>query len=154
ICQEPTLYLLKYATSTKEFGTSYTPNAGRVIRMRRLLLLTILLSVAAMAQPAQPRQFLLKYEPVRADFTLQNITDAERPFLTEHGAYLKSLTDQGKLILGGQAFDPKGLWGIAIVTAPDAEAANALLQADPAIKAKVFRGAVIPFRVAFQRAPE
>jgi uncharacterized protein YciI len=122
--------------------------------MRRILLLTLLLSTAALAQPAQTRQFLLKYEPVRADFTLQNMTEAERPVVMEHGAYLKSLTDQGKLILGGQVFDPKGLWGIVIVTAPDAEAANAMLQADPSVKAKIFRGDVIPFRVAFLRPPE
>jgi uncharacterized protein len=122
--------------------------------MRRLLLLALLVSTAALSQLTQQRQFLLKYEAVRADFTLQNMTDAERPVLNEHGAYLKSLTDQGKLILGGQALDPKGLWGIVIITAPDADAANAMLQADPVIKAKIFRGVVIPFRVGFIRPPE
>jgi len=122
--------------------------------MRRTLLLTLLVAASLLAQPAQNRQFLLRYEPVRADFTLQNMTEAEQPILEQHGAYLKSLTDQGKITLAGQAFDPKGLWGLAIVTAPNAEAANAMLQGDPAIKAKVFRGAVIPFRVVFTRPPD
>ena len=122
--------------------------------MRRILLLSLLVATAALAQSPQTRQFLLRYEPARPDFTLQNVTEAERPILAAHGAYLKSLTDQGKITLAGQAFDPKGLWGIAIVTAPDAEAANAMLQADPSIKAKVFRGTVIPFAVVFTRLPE
>ncbi len=121
--------------------------------MRRLLLLTVVVAATALAQPPQTRQFLFRYEPVRPDFTLQNVTEAERPVLAEHGAYLKSLTDQGKMILAGQAFDPKGLWGIAIVSAPDAEAATAMLEADPVIKSKLFRAVVIPFRVVFQRAP-
>jgi len=122
--------------------------------MRRILLFTLLLSTAALAQPAPGRQFLFRIEPVRPDFSLQNLSETERPIVAQHAAYLKSLTDEGKLILAGQAFDPKGLWGIIIVNAPDAEAANAIFEADPAIKSKLFRGVVIPFRVVFTRLPQ
>ena len=88
---------------------------------------------------------------IRADFTLQNVTEEERSALTDHGAYLKSLFDEGKLTFAGQVFDPKRLWGVIVVNAPNAEAASAVLNNDPGVKAKVFRGEVIPFRTVFER---
>jgi uncharacterized protein YciI len=65
------------------------------------------------------------------------------------------LPEKGVLAMAGQVFDPKGFWGIVIVNAPDAEAAAALLNEDPLVRAKVFRGEVLPYRafVAVQRAP-
>jgi len=122
--------------------------------MRRLLILTAILSASALAQPAPPRQFIYRLEPVRKDFTLQNITDAERPVLMEHGAYLKGLMDAGKLTVAGQAFDPAGFWGFVVVTAPDAEAAKAICEADPAVKSRLFRAAAVPFRLVFFKPPE
>ena len=121
--------------------------------MKRLLAVVALMSSAALAQPAPMRQFLFRLEPVRADFTLQNMTEAERPVVMEHAAHLKTLLDQGTLIMAGQAFDPKGFWGIAIVNATDLEAATALLNEDPVIKSKMFRGVVFPFRIVFASAP-
>jgi uncharacterized protein YciI len=123
--------------------------------MLRTLSLAILMSLSALAQPAPVvRQFLVRLEPVRKDFTLQNMTDEERRITGEHAAYLKDLIDQGKLAFAGQVFDSKGLWGILVVNAPDQDAATALLNGDPTIKAKVFRGEVIPFRTVFQRGAE
>jgi uncharacterized protein YciI len=122
--------------------------------MLRLLTLTALMSSAALAQTAPMRQFLFRLEPVRADFTLQNMTDAERPVVAEHAAHLKSLLDQGTLIMAGQAFDPKGFWGIVIVNAPDQEAATTLMNQDPAIKSKIFRGVAVPFRIVFAATPQ
>ena len=123
--------------------------------MLRTLLLAILTSLSALAQPAPVvHQFLIRLEPVRKDLTLQNMTDDERRITGEHAAYLKELIDQGKLAFAGQVFDPKGLWGILIVNAPDQEAATALLNGDPTIKAEVFRGEAIPFRTVFQRGGE
>jgi len=123
--------------------------------MLRTFLLAILMSASALAQPAPVvRQFLLRIEPVRKDFTLQNMNDDERRIAGEHVAYLKDLVAQGKLTFAGQAFDPKGFFGIIIVNAPDQEAAIALLNGDPTIKAKIFRGEAIPFRTVFQTSAE
>jgi len=91
-------------------------------------------------------------ETVRSGFTFQNMTEDERRILMVHGAYLKSLFDEGKLTFAGQALDPKGLWGVIVIRAADAEAAAAMLNADPGVKAKVFRGEVVPFRTVFERA--
>jgi uncharacterized protein YciI len=106
--------------------------------------------MAAVAQPAA-RQFLLRYEPVRKDFTLQNMTDAERPVVAQHGAYLKSLFESGKLMLAGQVLDPNGLWGILIVHAADEDAAKAIATGDPGVKAKIFRVTALPFSLGFAK---
>ncbi len=122
--------------------------------MRRLILLIGLFAGAALAQAPATGQFLLKLEPTRAGFTLQNMTPEEARLATQHAQYLKSLLDSGKLSLAAQVFDPKGLWGVVIVNAPDAETARALLEGDPSVKANLFRGEVVPVRVVFQKAAE
>ena len=110
------------------------------------------MTASALPQPAPVvRQFLLRIEPVRKDFTLQNMNDEERRITGEHFAYLQNLFAQGKLTFAGQAFDPKGLFGIIIVNAPDQEAATALLNGDPTVKSKIFRGEAIPFRTVLER---
>lgn len=119
--------------------------------MRNLILLATLFSGGALAQSPATGQFLLRIEPNRAGFTLQNMTPDESRLAAQHVQYLKSLLDSGKMTLAAQAFDPKGLWGIVIVNAPDRETATALLEADPMVKAKMFRGEVIPLRVVFER---
>jgi len=95
------------------------------------------------------KQFLLRIEPVRKDFTLEGMTADERKTAGDHFVYLKSLHDEGKLVLAAQVFDPKGLWGVIIVNAADAVAATAILNGDPGIKAGMFRGEVMPTRVVF-----
>jgi len=122
--------------------------------MRKLLVLFLLIAIVLLAQPATQRQFIFRYEPVRKDLTLQNLTETERPVLMQHGGYLKSLLEAGKLTMAGQAFDPNGFWGIVIVAAPDQGSAQAILDADPAIQSKLFRAAVVPFRIVFLKATE
>jgi uncharacterized protein YciI len=122
--------------------------------MFRTLLLSFVMSLPLLAQPAPLRQFLLRIEPVRKDFTLLNMTEEERSVIEGHVAYLTRLLGEGKLTFAGQAFDPKGLFGIIVVNAPDMDSATALMNADPGLKSKLFRGEVIPFRTVFQRACE
>ena len=122
--------------------------------MVRSLTVAALFAAAALAQPAPVRQFLIRLDPVRAGFTLQNMSDNERKIAADHAAHLKTLLDQGKLKMAGQTFDPKGLWGIVIVEAPDLQTATAIMNSDPGIQGKLFRGEVAPFRVVFERAAE
>jgi uncharacterized protein YciI len=115
--------------------------------MRRLFVLLFLLSVTALAQPVPARQYLLRLEPVRKDFSLQNLTEDERRIVMEHAAFLKRMQSEGKLVFAGQAFDPnRGFWGILVVNANDPKLAAELMNADPAIQQKLVRGEVIPFR--------
>jgi uncharacterized protein YciI len=115
--------------------------------MLRRTILALLIAAGALAQTPVQKQFLLRIEPVRKDFTLLNMNADERKIAGNHFLYLKSLHDEGKLALAAQVFDPKGLWGVIIVNAADAEAATALLNGDPGIKAGMFRGEVMPTRV-------
>ena len=122
--------------------------------MIRFLAIAALLASSALAQAPQGRQFVIRLEPVRAGLTLQNLTDEERQVATEHAKHLRDLLAQGKLKMAGQALDPKGLWGIVIVDAPDMETATAIMNSDPGVKEKLFRGEVTPFRVVFERTTE
>jgi uncharacterized protein YciI len=119
--------------------------------MIRTLFAILLAAVTLLPQPAPPRQFLLRIEPVRPDFTLQTMNEQERQLAVGHMSYLKGLFDSGTLTLAGQAFDPKGFFGIIIVNAPDTEAARDLMEGDPGVKGKMFRGEVIPFRTVLER---
>jgi hypothetical protein len=119
--------------------------------MRQLFLLPALFSAAAFAQPAATGQFLLRLEPTRPGFTLQNMTPEEGRLAGQHLQYLNSLVESGKLTLAAQVFDPKGLWGIVIVNAPDQETARALLAGDPGVKGNMFRGEALPVRVVLQK---
>lgn len=121
--------------------------------MLRILAAAVLVSLSALAQPATISQFLLRLEPVRNDFP-QNMTDEERRLGGQHFAYLQSLLAEGKLTFAGQALDPKGFWGFAIINASGAEAAQAILNGDPGIKGKLMRGEVIPFRTVLERRAE
>ena len=122
--------------------------------MRKLILLIALFSGGAVAQPATTGQFLLRIEPTRPGFTLQNMTADEGRLATQHVQYLSSLLDAGKLSLAAQVLDPKGFWGFTIVNAPNLETAQALLAGDPMIKANMFRGEAIPLRVVFEKPGE
>jgi len=126
--------------------------------MLRASFLIMVTAVSALAQTAQQppvRQFLLRIEPVRAGFTLQNMTEEEQKTAVAHLAYLKGLFAEGKLTLAGQAFDPKGFFGIIVVNAPDLESASRLLHGDPLVTGNLFRGDVVPFRSVLERgAPD
>ena len=80
--------------------------------------LAVLMCCAALAQAPAVRQFLLRIEPVRCDFRLQNMTAEETPVVREHA---------------GQVFDPQGFRGILVVNAPDSRAARANMNDDAAI---------------------
>lgn len=115
--------------------------------MLKTLGLTVLISAAALAQQVPLKQFVWKVETNRPGFTLQTMTPEERQAISGHGQYLMSLKAEGKLTHAVQVFDPKGTGGFVIVNAASLEEARAMLENDPGVKAKVFRGEVFPARV-------
>ncbi len=119
--------------------------------MSRIILTAILLCASGLAQTPPVRQFLFRIEPVRKDFTLTNITKDELPIVNQHVEYLQKLYAAGTMVLAGQAFDPKGFFGIIVVEAADTESATAIMNDDPLVKNKLFRGEAIPFRTVFER---
>jgi uncharacterized protein YciI len=127
--------------------------------MRNVLVVTLLTAAAALAQsaPAAPapanKQFLWRMEAVRPGLALDNLTPEERKAAMGHWAYLKTLEAQGKLSHAVQVFDPKGFWGFTIVNAPTLEEARAIVNGDPFVPAGVFRGDVLPIRIAIDATP-
>ena len=75
------------------------------------------------------------------------VVDAHRP---AHRAYLTSLLDQGQLFASGPYADGTG--ALIVYQADSADAAEALLKADPFHTAGVFlRWTLRPWKVVFQK---
>jgi uncharacterized protein YciI len=76
-------------------------------------------------------------------------TPHEDRLVEEHFAYLKRLTDRGTVLLAGRTStaDPSG-FGIVVLTAASDEAAERVLNEDPAVRAGIFCADVFPFRIA------
>jgi uncharacterized protein YciI len=79
----------------------------------------------------------------------QGSTTQEDEIVGQHFAYLQSLMAAGTLILAGrtQTTDPDS-FGIIIFRAKTDAAARAVVNADPAVKAGVFKARLFPYRVA------
>jgi uncharacterized protein YciI len=70
----------------------------------------------------------------------------QQPGVMDHVRYMASFEADGALVLGGPFLDNSG--GMMILRAPSLEAARALAEADPAVKAGLLRVTVKPWLVA------
>ena len=105
-------------------------------------------SPAAKPEKTVP-QFVYFIEPTRTTF-LQDATETENAKIEEHFRYLQHLLADGKLILAGRTLQDQPL-GLVIFEAPDQAAAQSIFENDPAVKAGIFKGRVVPYKVALQR---
>ncbi len=118
---------------------------------------------AQAARPAAPRKHYVYYiRPARAGFFTKT-TPAEEQVMGEHVAYIKSLLGQGRLVLAGPSFEPtqapEGTAlaldmappGIVVFAAESDEEARRIMEADPAVKAGVFKAQVNSFKLSFSR---
>ena len=87
--------------------------------------------------------------PPREDFAA-TMTDEEQQVWGVHFARLKRLLDEGTLILAGPTLGPVNT-GIAIIEAPDEDAARTIMNEDPAISGGFARGELRPFRASLLR---
>ena len=87
--------------------------------------------------------------PPREDFA-ETMTDAEREAWGRHFARLKRLLADGTLVLAGPTLGTVNT-GIAVIEAPDEEAARQLMNEDPAIADGFARGELREFRVSLLR---
>ena len=78
------------------------------------------------------------------------MTDEERAVWGEHFERLERLLAEGTLIMAGPTLGPVNT-GIAVIEAPDEDAARRLMEEDPAITSGVARGELRPFRVSLLR---
>ena len=90
------------------------------------------------------RGFLFRLVPPRPDFP-STMTDDERSTMVDHGAYWTRLAGEGSVLAFGPVADPAGAYGIGIVLVEDVEAAEALRDADPAVRSSHgFRTEILP----------
>jgi uncharacterized protein YciI len=87
--------------------------------------------------------------PPRDDFAA-TMTDEEKAVWGEHFARLQRLLADGVLVMAGPTLGPVNT-GIAVIEAPDEDAARAIMDADPTIARGHARGELRPFRLSLLR---
>ena len=80
--------------------------------------------------------YLCRLIPPRPSFAM-DMTPAEAKAMGEHVAYWSDLLAKGKTIAFGPVLDPKGPWGVGIVSVSDAAELRELQGNDPAIRARI-----------------
>jgi uncharacterized protein YciI len=78
------------------------------------------------------------------------LTAEEQAIWGVHFERLQRLLEEGTLIMAGPTLGPVNT-GIAVIEAPDEDAARRLMEEDPAITSGVARGELRPFRVSLLR---
>jgi uncharacterized protein YciI len=79
------------------------------------------------------KYYLCKYLPPRSDF-LATMTDDEKTWMGQHGAYLDELLAKGQIVAHGPVMDPKGGYGVSLYRIADDEDIEALTAQDPIVK--------------------
>ena len=77
------------------------------------------------------KNFFLKLNPPRPSFTV-DMMEEEKLVMLNHVLYWQPYVDDGTVIVLGPVADPKGGYGIAIVSVNDEEHLNQLVVKDPA----------------------
>jgi uncharacterized protein len=98
---------------------------------------------------SEPAQFLYRIQPVRQDMLTKGATENETKLVEEHFAYLKHLTNKGTVLLAGRTKNTDtSSFGIVIFQAETEENARTIVNEDPAVKSRVFRAELFPYRMA------
>ena len=77
------------------------------------------------------KQYFLKLNPPRASF-MMDMSPAEMDIMQQHVAYWNRFVNDGTVIVLGPVMDPKGGYGIAVVSVESEEELNQIIDSDPA----------------------
>jgi uncharacterized protein len=77
------------------------------------------------------KHFFLKLNPPRQSFML-DMSDEEQGIMIKHVAYWAPYVDDGTVIVLGPVMDPKGGYGIAVVSIESEAELNRIIASDPA----------------------
>jgi len=93
--------------------------------------------------------WLYRIRPTRIAMLSDGPTQEEGAAMAAHFQYLKGLTEQGVVVLAGPTLvlDDSN-FGIVVFHAEDEAAAQAIMQADPAVQAGVMHADLFPFKVS------
>jgi uncharacterized protein len=102
---------------------------------------------------ADPRQvpstvFMYTLYPTRLEMFTSGPTDVERFTAGEHWIYSQRLLAQGAIVFAGRAIEPtsEGAFAIVVIRADSRDAAQAMMDADPAVRSGIFRARLFPFQ--------
>jgi uncharacterized protein YciI len=79
------------------------------------------------------KHFALRLLPSRPDFA-QTMSDNEKRIMQEHVQYWKKYMDKGMVHVFGPVLDPKGVYGLGVVSVDSEEQLNEFINNDPAAK--------------------
>jgi len=91
-------------------------------------------------------EFLITLRPPREGFA-DNATEQERAVIGEHFAYLQRALEKGSLVLAGRTQEATPV-GLVILRAESEDSARRFADADPAVRAGIFRYDCKPYAVA------
>ncbi len=98
-------------------------------------------------------QYLYKIQPTRPEMLTEGTTEAESKIIEDHFAYLKDLMEKGVLILAGRTRNNDySSFGICLFKAESEEKAREIVNNDPAVKNRVMRAELYPYRFALFKA--
>ena len=93
--------------------------------------------------------FLYKIQPVRPEMVSDSPTPEEETIVGEHFSYLERLTHEGVVLLAGRTLNlDYSNFGIIIFRASSEQATRQLVESDPAVKNRVMRAELYPYRIA------
>ena len=93
--------------------------------------------------------YLYKIQPTRLEMLAKGPTQKEAEIVSQHFAYLRDLTEKGVVILAGRTLNTdESSFGIVIFKADSQAAAQAIVDDDPAVKNRVMRAELYPYRIA------
>ena len=94
-------------------------------------------------------QYLYMIQPTRVEMLSDGPTLEEEAIVSEHFAYLQRLADEGIVILAGRTLNTDdSSFGIVIFNAESEQAAQAVMNDDPAVRRDVMRARLFPYRIA------
>lgn len=97
----------------------------------------------------EARYFLYKIQATRPEMVSEGPTSEEDRVVSEHFDYLKRLTEEGIVLLAGRTLNTDySTFGIVIIRAESEAYARQVMQNDPAVKRRIMRAELYPFRIA------
>lgn len=94
-------------------------------------------------------QFLYRIRPTRPAMLEAGPTEDEARIVGAHFEYLKRLVDEGVVLVAGRTLNTdETAFGIAIFVAESRQAAEALMQGDPAVAQGVMSAELFDYRIA------
>ncbi|MFB0494580.1 uncharacterized protein YciI [Mucilaginibacter sp. OAE612] len=77
------------------------------------------------------KHFVIKLTGNRPTFP-NDMTDDERVIMQAHSEYLKGKMKEGLVLIFGPVFDPRGVYGLGILTVDDEAQVHEIIANDPA----------------------